>query len=248
MEPRWALLIRIVVPSHLFRATPRRDPRRASSSLESQTAEADGRHFESQPARDLRRYGEPQRLAKTQSGTSVCCCKIECESVWLRADGSAARVLQQAWQSCFSVRLFRKPRRDPRVEAGEVRFTSQAQTPEPCSYLVAAHRGPPGSDHGSSIASEHVPSRRSGTSSRLAPCFIRSRPHISPGYGASNAVPASVVMCESLLARRVTGGVDHSAIPLVCRGSERLQFSSLERLCVRAAAPVLWPGRANRSW
>jgi hypothetical protein len=63
------------------------------------------------------------------------------------------------------------------------------------------------------------------------------------GSGASNAV-----LCESLLARRVTGGVDHSAIPLVCRGSERLQFSSLERLCVRAAAPVLWPGRANRSW
>jgi hypothetical protein len=27
---------------------------------------------------------------------------------------------------------------------------------------------------------------------------------------------------RSLLARRVTGGVDHSAIPLVCRGSERL--------------------------
>jgi len=37
---------------------------------------ADGRHLESQPTRDLRRYGEPQRLAKKQSGTYgalVCC-------------------------------------------------------------------------------------------------------------------------------------------------------------------------------
>jgi hypothetical protein len=37
------------------------------------------------------------------------------------------------------------------------------------------------------------------------------------GYGACNDLSGAVVTCESLLARCVTGGVDHSAIPLLCR-------------------------------